>query len=658
MDINYRELLNPEQYEAVRSINGPVLILAGAGSGKTRVITYRIAYLLDNGVTQNSILAMTFTNKAAREMSARIRELVRKKLSNLTISTFHAFGVQVLRDHIEQLGYRKNFSIYDEQDQIELIKECGRELGMTKDSLDAYKIAGVFSGIKIKRFKWDTFTEQFQALFEEYQHHLKLYNAVDFDDLIILPIEILKKNPKILAAYHARFQNFMVDEFQDTSTMQYEFIKLLAWNSKKICIVGDDDQSIYSWRGANYENLLLFEQDFPDFKEVKLEQNYRSTKTIIDAANSLILHNKNRKDKNLWTGTREGEQIQLHIVENEKKEGEMIADSIKSLRIREGLQYSDFGILVRTNSLTRSIEEALLRANVPYRVSGGMSFFERKEVKDILSYLRIIVNPDDDVHLLRIINVPRRGFGKKTLEHIMEVVKKSNCSIYSAISLIVHGTESDMAQKVIDELKDFLNIFEYYKELFMTGRKMADTLRGLIDHINYWEFLVQEHKKQNVARWKYMNVEGLVNSLADFESDLFSYLNRISLITRDNQENEEIEKVNLMTIHSAKGLEFNVVFIACVESTIIPHQKSTMENEANIEEERRLFYVAITRARKILYMTSCTQRRKMGKIAECTLSPFIDELPKNLINITRDNAIAEDDVANEYFDKIRQRLSK
>ncbi len=665
MDINYRELLNPEQYEAVRSINGPVLILAGAGSGKTRVITYRIAYLLENGVPQNQILAVTFTNKAAKEMSARIRELVRKRLSNLTISTFHAFGVKVLRDHIEKLGYRKNFSIYDEQDQIELLKECARELGMTKDSFDAYKVASVFSGIKIGRYDWSSFTDQYKALFEEYQHHLKLYNAVDFDDLIILPIRILKDHPKVLASYHSQYQYFMVDEFQDTSANQYELMKLLAWKSKKMCIVGDDDQSIYSWRGANYENLLMFERDFPDFREIKLEQNYRSTKTIIGAANALILHNRNRKEKNLWTGTRDGEQISLHIIDNERKEGEFIADSIKSLRIRMGQQYSDFGILVRTNSLTRSIEEALLRANVPYKVSGGMSFFERKEVKDILSYLRIIVNPDDDVHLLRIINVPRRGFGKKTLEQIMDVAKRSNCSVYSAVSQIVHGTETEVAQKTRDELADFLNIFEYYKERFLTGKKMSETLRGLIDHIDYWEFLLQEHKKQNVARWKYLNVEGLINSLADFESDpdiirpdIYSYMNRISLLTRDDQEDDDAEKVNLMTIHSAKGLEFDIVFIACVENTIIPHQKSTLENEANIEEERRLFYVAITRAKKILIMTSCSQRRKMGKVTECSPSPFIEELPKNLMTVTRDNDVADDDTANEYFDKIRQRLSQ
>jgi DNA helicase-2/ATP-dependent DNA helicase PcrA len=664
MGLEYKNLLNEKQNQAVHAIDGPVLILAGAGSGKTRVITYRIAYLLEQGIPQSSILAVTFTNKAAREMSERIRQIVRKRLSNLTISTFHSFGVTILREQIGLLGYRKNFSIYDEQDQLQLIKECGRELGINRDSLDAYKIASIFSGIKIKRFTWNAYNDQYRELFDEYEQHLKLYNAVDFDDLIILPIEILTQFPEVLDAYQAQFKYFMVDEFQDTSTMQYEYIKKLAWKSKKICVVGDDDQSIYSWRGANYENILMFEHDFPDYTEIKLEQNYRSTKNILVAANALISNNKNRKSKNLWTGTSGGEKIQLYLLENEKKEGELIADKIKSLRIRQSIHFNEFGVLVRTNSLTRSIEEAFLRNNVPYRVSGGMSFFERKEVKDILSYMKIISNSDDDVNILRIINVPRRGIGKKTIEQVMKTAKKDNCSIYSAITTILNEKDSTLPQKMKDELKDFISIFEYFRERFFSKNKMADTLKALVDHINYWEYLLQEHKKPNVARWKYLNVEGLINSIADYENDpdvidptLFSYLNRITVLTRDNNENnDEIEKVNVMTIHSAKGLEFDAVFIAGTEDTIIPHAKSVEENDSNLEEERRLFYVAITRAKKILSITACKQRRKKGALIDVVMSPFIDELPKDLINFISVDEVVGEDEADKLFEKIHEKM--
>lgn len=662
MEIDFKNLLNDRQYEAVRMIKGPVLILAGAGSGKTRVIIYRIAYMLKEGIPQKSILAVTFTNKAAREMSTRVRELTGKHLRNLTISTFHAFGSKMLRSSIHKLGYRPNFSIYDQQDKLTLLKDLSREAGFKSESIDLYAVSLIFSGIKTGRLKWTSFTDQYKDLYSEYNNHLKLYNAVDFDDLITLPITIFNRFPDILKKYRDKYEYFMVDEFQDTSRIQYDFIKLLAYYTKNLCVVGDDDQSIYSWRGAHYGNILKFEQDFTGYKEVKLEQNYRSTGKILMAANHLIAHNKNRKDKKLWTGSADGEYIQFSIHDNEKHEGECIAEQIKSLKMKHHLTYNQFGVLVRTNSLTRSIEEAFVYAGIPYRVSGGMSFFQRKEVKDIISYLRIIANPDDDMSLLRIINSPRRGIGKKSIQYITHIATKKSCSLYSAISAIRSAPDAEISKKAKAELSDFIGLIEYYKQKFFSKNKMAEALKGLVEHIDYWGYLVQEYKKGNTVRWKYMNVEGLINSLADYEDDpdiidpdLYSYLNRITILSHDDNENtKEEEKVNLMTIHSAKGLEFDAVFTAGVEETIIPHTRSMEEDESNIEEERRLFYVAITRAKKYLFLSACRQRRKKGKITEVQVSPFIDEIPDTLIEVCTDDDPLTPEDAGDYFQQIRR----
>lgn len=662
MGIDFKNSLNEKQYEAVRMYSGPVLILAGAGSGKTRVIIYRIAYILKQGIPQKSILAVTFTNKAAREMSTRVRELSGRHLRNLTISTFHAFGSKILKDSIHILGYRPNFSIYDRQDKLTLLKDLSREAGYKGESIDLYAVSHIFSGIKTGRLSWTSFTDQYKDLYEEYNNHLKLYNAVDFDDLITLPILILKSYPDILKKYQNRYRYFMVDEFQDTSLIQYEFIRLLAFHTKNLCVVGDDDQSIYSWRGANYGNILKFEQDFPGYKEIKLEQNYRSTGKILLAANHLIAHNKNRKDKKLWTGIGEGEYIQFSIHDNEKYEGEFIAGQIKSLRITNQFAFNQFGVLVRTNSLTRPIEEAFVYANIPYKVSGGMSFFQRREVKDIISYLRIIANPDDDMNLLRIINVPRRGIGKKSIQYITHIATKKSCSLYSAISAIRNTSDAEINKKANTELSEFTGMIEYYRQKFFSRNRMAETLKSLVEHIDYWGHLVQEYKKGNTARWKYMNVEGLINSLADYENDpdisdpdLYSYLNRITILSRDDNQNlSDDEKVNLMTIHSAKGLEFDVVFTAGVEETIIPHTRSIEEDELNIEEERRLFYVAITRAKRYLFITACRERRKKGKVTEARISPFIDEIPDNLIEVCAEEDPLTPEDADNYFQKMRR----
>jgi DNA helicase-2/ATP-dependent DNA helicase PcrA len=674
------ESLNPQQLHAVKSIEGPLLILAGAGSGKTRVITHRIAYMLGRGVPQSAILAVTFTNKAAQEMAVRVRELCAQKLHNLTVSTFHAFGVRVLREHGHRLDYRRNISIYDQTDKQALIKESARDLGLLRrgeEGFDSYRIAGLFSKLKSKTSDWQEETNHFRPLFEEYQNRLKLFNAVDFDDLIRLPISLLESYPEVRSALQQRFHYFMVDEFQDTSAQQYRLIRLLAGGSCNLCVVGDDDQSIYSWRGAHFENILQFERDFPSYQEIKLEQNYRSTRKILLAANRVILHNKNRKGKSLWSGLSEGESVVLVTPENEQREGEFIAERIRSLALKERVPLNQFGVLVRTNGQTRAIEEAFVRQNLLYQVSGGMSFFQRKEVKDILAYLKVMANPDDDVNLLRIINTPRRGVGKKTLEAIVATARGRSCSLYSALSALqasaalpasaVSGTEiASLPDKATEVLGEFIELIESFRSRFFKKGQLASTLGALVEELDYWSYLVQEHSRPEVARWKYGNVEGLMDSISNYEEDpdnpdpnLYEYLNRVTLVSRDNLEDAAGRgRVNLMTIHAAKGLEFDTVFLAGLEKGLIPHARSVEEGAHNLEEERRLFYVAITRAKQRLFLSSCRTRRRRGRLEEIEPSPFLEELPAELIEHHREDEEVSSEEATRLFAEMKRSLER
>ncbi len=668
------ESLNPEQLYAVKSIEGPLLILAGAGSGKTRVITYRIAHMLGQGIPQSAILAVTFTNKAAQQMASRVRELCAQKLRNLTVSTFHAFGARVLREHGHHLDYRRNFSIYDETDKQALIKESARDLGLVRnnnDGFDPYRIASLFSRLKSKTAEWGEDTAALQPLFDEYQSRLKLFNAVDFDDLIRLPIRLLEQSPEVRGTLQQRFSYFMVDEFQDTSQQQYHLIELLASASGNLCVVGDDDQSIYSWRGAHFENILQFERDFPAFREVKLEQNYRSTRKILLTANRVIHNNRNRKGKNLWSGLADGESVVLYFPENEQREGEFIAETIRTLALKQRIPLSQFGVLVRTNSLTRAIEEAFVRQNLLYQVSGGMSFFQRKEVKDILAYLKVMANPDDDMNLLRIINTPRRGIGKKTVEAIVATARTRERSLYSALNALhtsaAAGAEiASLPEKAPAVLGEFVELIESFRSRFLKSRQLASTLGALVEELDYWSYLVQEHSRPEVARWKYGNVEGLMDSISTYEEDpdnldpnLYDYLNRITLVSRDNLEDiSGQERVNLMTIHAAKGLEFHTVFIAGLEKGLIPHARSLEEGEQNMEEERRLFYVAITRAKQRLYLSSCKTRRRRGSPEEAEPSPFLDELPTDLLEYHREDEELSSEDATRLFAEMKSKLGR
>jgi DNA helicase II / ATP-dependent DNA helicase PcrA len=685
MKIDYEGKLNPEQYAAVTNVEGPLLIIAGAGSGKTTVITYRMAYMIDKGIPQHSILALTFTNKAAREMADRVRSVTGRKLRDLTVSTFHAFGVKILRKEIAALGYKDNFSIYDEADKNQLIKDCAREQGFRMESFDAYKVGTLFSQIRSEQRPWSKADDAYRGLYDEYRRSLRIFNAVDFDDLIVLPIELFELHPEVAERYRDTFRYVMIDEFQDTSLMQYRFIRLMS--SRNLCIVGDDDQSIYSWRGANFENFGLFERDFPGFSEVKLERNYRSTATILDAANAIIANNENRKEKALWSPAgKDGTPIELYTPEDEGKEAEFIARMIKEIKLKDHLPWGEFGILIRTNNLTRRIEEALLAEQVPYRISGGTSFYGRKEVKDVISYLRVIANPDDDVNLLRIVNTPRRGIGKTTLEKLNAIARAHDSSLRTAMELVRAGDPLDaeggadaafalraeeptsglasredarggLSEKAVADIGVFLDLLDEYREELLGKKKIAAKVRQLVDAIDYWGYLVEENKQSDkAAKWKFHNLEILVKSIEEWESNpdnlspgIFEWLNRVSLITRDDLEDEEGGEVNLMTIHAAKGLEFEVVFIAGCEDGIIPHARSLEEGEGNLEEERRLFYVAVTRARRRLLVSSCLRRRKQNQTIDCVPSPFLQEIPPELLqNCVGESEFTEEEGAAQF----------
>ncbi len=656
--------LNPEQFRAVTTTDGAILIIAGAGSGKTRVITFRIAHMLDKGIPQSQILALTFTNKAAKEMAERIKSLTEKKLPMLTISTFHAFGVRILHQEIDKLGWRENFSIYDETDRTALIKECGRELGYTADAMDLYKIGTLFSDIKTGRKNWEGDNDMYRELYECYQEGLKLYNAVDFDDLIVLPIKLFKENPEVLAKYRERYKYIMVDEFQDTSHQQYELMHLLA--DKNVAVVGDDDQSIYSWRGADYQNIVNFEKDF-DVTEIRLEQNYRSTGTILDAANGVISHNTNRKDKKLWSGKGDGKPIEIFMPENETAEADFIAETIQGIAMEENRKYDDFGVLMRANTQGRFIEEAFLENNIPYVMSGGTSFFERMEIKDIISYLRVISNHDDDINLLRIINVPRRGIGRAAIQKINDEAEELGCSLWTAIQSLVKKDEEEVGVKLHEDLETFQTLIEEQRTKLLSGRGLAKKVREMIEEINYKAHLVSEFSKSEKAvRFKLKNIEYFLTMMENWENDpdnfnagLFQYLNRITLMSRDDMDEEGNRgKVNLMTIHASKGLEFPVVFIAGVEEGLIPHARSVEENNGDVEEERRLFYVAITRAQEKLLISSCQKRRKQGMLIDCEPSRFLDEIPENLVEYHNPQATLSNEQASSMLSNILKNLGK
>lgn len=663
-----REDLNPAQAEAALTIEGPLLIIAGAGSGKTRATTYRIAYMLSQGIEEKNILALTFTNKAAGEMRDRIENLLGKKTKSLQILTFHAFGLFLLRQNAKKLGYKSKFSIYDSSDKLELIKEVAEHQEIMLVGSEANYMADLFSRIKNGQSQWEGDDILFKPLFEEYESFLKLYNAFDFDDLISKSLLLLKKNPEILKHYQNRYQYILVDEFQDTSLEQYELLSLLAREHSNLCCVGDDDQSIYSWRGANYENIRLLEKDFPFIKEIKLEQNYRSTQLILEAANAVIRHNQERKDKSLWSDKKEGKAIAFSRPANESEEALFIAQQIQWLALHESTSFSEVAILVRTNSLFREIEIALRSLGIEYQISGGSSFFQKKEIKDVIAYLRVMVNPNDDFSLLRILNTPRRGIGKETLQLMRQIADKKEQSLYESLkSLLFNSDNIPLSEKAILNIQEFIALLEEYENQFEDSEdSYSHILKSFLVDLGYFDFCFQESTSEAQGEYRIKNLDFFLSMMSRWEAkrernerDLEVFLNMISLQTREDNEESKEDQVSLMTIHASKGLEWDIVFLAGVEEEILPHNKTIREEESLIEEERRLFYVALTRARKRVVMTAVESRKK-GKESSFTLpSRFIEEIPTHLIEKEGEGEPLTREEIQEVFKKFfKQREEK
>ncbi len=634
--MDYERELNSKQLEAVTHIDGATLILAGAGSGKTRVITFKISYLIENGVNPEHILAVTFTNKAAAEMKQRVIELCRNKKRTPLVTTFHSLGLKILDEEIEKLGYRGKFSIFDQNDCAKIVKDIVKELKIPEDKYEPFQLISKISMLKMNLTDVrGVADDEIRQIFSKYQEYLKSYNAIDFDDLIKLPLQLFKNYPETLEKYRKKWKYLLVDEYQDTSLMQYEMIKLLAITHKHISVVGDDDQSIYSWRGANHSNIEMFEKDFAPVREIHLEQNYRSTKNILDAANSVIKNNSIRKAKKLWTKGDSGEKITVYEAENEEAEAQFLIDMIIQYKAQD-FRYSDFGVLFRMNSQSRPLEEKLREFDLPYKLIGAMKFFERAEVKDILSYMRFIANTDDEVSLHRIINNPKRGIGNSTLLSLLEYSKEHKIPLYSSIKIYVDNNA--LGEKATQSLEDFYKLIEKYREKIFKPKNISRTVNELIEEIDYKSKLVSELKIASKINYRLSNINQLIQSISRYETNpdnfnpsIYGYLQKVSMSTKeDDQESDYNNKINMMSIHSSKGLEFKVVFIVGVEEGLIPHDK-TLEETGTNEEERRLFYVAVTRAQKKLFMSYPKMRMKYFETMSKSPSSFISEIPPDLL---------------------------
>lgn len=622
------DTLNDRQKEAVNITDGPLLVLAGAGSGKTKVLTTKVAKLiLDNKIDPSNILAITFTNKAAKEMKQRILSMVGDIGYKIQISTFHSFGLNILKKHYDKLKLSKNFTILDSDDSSILIKNILKDM----NSDENYKaIKNIISNNKnalidsyeYERFVSNDFEELVLEAYRKYENRLIKNNSVDFDDLLMLPIVLFKKHPHILKEYQEQYKYILIDEYQDTNEAQYLLTKMISAKYKNICVVGDDSQSIYSWRGSNYKNILNFEKDYPNCKTVFLEQNYRSTKIIINASNDLIKNNINRKDKNLWTDNEEGIKIEYKRAIDEKDEAYYVVSEINKL-LDNGSKLSDIAILYRTNAQSRNLEDELLLNNIPYKVVGSVYFYNRKEIKDLMAYLKLIYNKDDDVSLTRIINVPRRKIGKVTIDKLVSKANDLNCSMYDAID---SGKELE-----------FKEIIEFLRE-----NKDNYTLTNFIDLILEKTGIIKELEDENSieAQTRIENLNEFKSIAYQFEEkygiiSLEEFLNEISLVS-DITEYKDNEAITLMTIHSAKGLEFSNVFIVGLEESIFPHFNSFESNDS-LEEERRLCYVAITRAKKRLWLVNALSRTIYGNKVSNKESRFIKEIDSKYFNIKTSN---------------------
>ncbi|SJZ76753.1 DNA helicase PcrA [Garciella nitratireducens] len=632
--------LNPQQAQGVQCTEGPLLILAGAGSGKTRVLTHRIAYIIEQGLAYPSqILAITFTNKAAKEMKERVEKLIGTESASMWVSTFHSMCVRILRRDINKIGYHKNFIIYDTIDQKSLLQECLKELNVNEKQFPLPTVIKVISDAKDKLLTSEDLKnqnegnyrlEKIATIYQLYQKKLRKNNALDFDDLIFKTIQLFQENSKVLQYYQNKFKYILVDEYQDTNYAQYKLVNLLAQGYKNLCVVGDDDQSIYRFRGADVRNILDFENDFPDAKTIKLEQNYRSSQRILDAANYIIQNNRGRKNKRLWTDKGEGSPISVKKNQNEYQEGDFIAQEIEKCRKEEGRSYGDFAVLYRTNAQSRVLEESFMREGIPYQIFGGQKFYSRMEIKDILAYLTLLENPYDDIALKRIINVPKRGIGKTTLEKIENYAEFKDEGMYSIILDIdeVPGLSKNIKNKV-KKFSTMMTTFMAMKEVM----GLTQLIQYVLENSGYLEML--NDGKIEKAEIRLENLEEFISAAMEFEENsedttLQAFLENISLVADVDNLEEGEGAVVLMTLHNAKGLEFPVVFLAGMEEGMFPHFRSLTDYE-EMEEERRLCYVGITRAMQKLYMTYANQRTIYGQTTYYTKSRFLEEIPSDLL---------------------------
>ena len=655
---DYLSELNDAQREAVLQKDGPMIVIAGAGSGKTRVLTYRIAHLMNNGVDSFNILALTFTNKAAREMKSRITKIVgSNEAKNLWMGTFHSVFARLLRYEADKLGYPSNFTIYDTQDSQRLVNSIIKEMNLDKDiykykqiysRISSYKnslitVKAYFNNIELQEADAMAKRPRMGDIYQEYVNRCFKAGAMDFDDLLLKTNELLARFPEVLAKYQHRFQYILVDEYQDTNHSQYLIVKALSDRYQNICVVGDDAQSIYAFRGANINNILNFQRDYDDVKTFKLEQNYRSTNTIVKAANSVIEKNKTRLEKVVWTANSDGNKIKVNRLINDAEEGRFVASTIFEEQMQKQLSYDNFAILYRTNAQSRAIEDALRKKDIPYRIYGGLSFYQRKEIKDVLAYLRLIVNHKDEESLIRVINYPTRGIGQTTMDKLVLAAKQYNRSIFEVIENI-DKVNLPINSGTKTKLKNFLNMI---KSFAIVAEKM--NAFELTELVIKKTGMLQEVKKdgtpEGIARVE--NLEELLNGIRDFvegqnevedaTGSLTEFLEDVALATDFDNDKGDSNRVSLMTVHLAKGLEFPYVFIVGLEEDLFPSAMN-MNTRSELEEERRLFYVALTRAEQQAYITYALSRYRWGKLNDAEPSRFIDEIEENLLeyNISED----------------------
>lgn len=650
--------LNEPQREAACHTEGPLLILAGAGSGKTRVLTHRIAYLLQQGVAPWQILAVTFTNKAAQEMRERVEKLVGPAASAIWVSTFHTACVRILRQEIQELGFNKNFVIFDSQDQLTLVKNILKEMNLSDKNYHPKALLGAISTAKnelvsaeeYQRKAADYWANTVAEVYLKYQRKLRANNGLDFDDLIMLTVRLFREIPAVLEKYQERFRYILIDEYQDTNHAQYMLVTMLASKYKNLCVVGDDDQSIYSFRSADIRNILEFERDFPETRVIKLEQNYRSTKNILHTANEVIKNNRGRRSKRLWTENFEGDMISTYNAADEREEAWFVAEEISRL-VREGTnRYSDFAILYRTNAQSRNFEEAMAQRGMPYRIIGGFRFYERKEIKDILAYLRLVYNPADRVSLSRIINVPKRGIGEASFDRFLYFLDDNN---YSIMDGFAHLNEiPSLTGRAIKPLTEFFKLLDGWIQ-----QRDQLPVKELTERILLESGYLQELKEEGTieAQSRMENVDQLLALTLDFEQNsddrsLAAFLETVALVADIDNYEVDADALVMMTLHSAKGLEFPIVFLVGLEEGLFPHNRALMETK-ELEEERRLCYVGITRARHRLYVTHANMRTVFGSRNVSIPSRFLMEMPKETINILKGPATRSVDNKQETQSK-------